>query len=395
MQFRRRLMKASQGGPPIGWVLGSVSLLLLSAHTLAGPASDSWMAVLGGPAFEESFVRQASKLLTSPLMPEKIADEGTACAAFVNAYQLSHDPRYRQRAREIADFLVANSNLAGDGSAGWGPKLSKGYGFCPDKDNFQGKDLWETTRALDCLLKVNAIAPSGSYVLLAQKVVNAWPSEERRLADGGPYAARGMRFYRKEPESCARKYVKNTNLAMGEVLYRLARESGDQRYAELGEQVLDAELWEILTRKNFGYHGAMIYVEPNDPQNQKVLEAERRKVERDAAGDIVCRSENPDRSCWNHLAFEAYELYQVQLLSGKDLSDPIWKIMSIYRTSPLGDTRRFLWRGGDTPTHITAYNCYLRNSGKAIYREECFRALDHKANSSMIFYSLIPDDLVR
>jgi hypothetical protein len=36
------------------------------------------------------------------------------------------------------------------------------------------------------------------------------------------------------------------------------------------------------------------------------------------------------------LAFEAYELYQLQLLSGRDLADPIEKIMSIYRASMLG-----------------------------------------------------------
>ena len=69
--------------------------------------------------------------------------------------------------------------------------------------------------------------------------------------------------------------------------------------------------------------------------------------------------------------------------------------MSIYRTSPLGDTQRFPWEGGDSPTQITAYNCFLRNSGKDIYGQECRRALEHQATGSMIFYSLIPDDLGR
>ena len=374
---------------------GTAFLLSICVSTLAGPESESWMGVLGGPLFEQSFVRQSAGLMKSPLAPERLADEAMACAGFVNAYEASHDLRYRQRATEIADFFVANSNLAGDGIPGWGPKLSRGYGFCPDKDNFQGKDLWETTRVLACLLKVNEIAPSPAYVEMAQKVVDNWPSEEKSLADDGPYAARGMRFYRKEPYSCARKYVKNTNIAMGEILFRLAKQSGEKRYRELGEQVLNAELWEILTRKNFGYNGAMIYVEPNDPQNRQVLKSEQAEVEKDAQGDIVCRSEKPDPSCWDHLAFEAYELYQVQLQSGQDMSDPIWKIMRIYRTSPLGDTQRFPWQGGESPTHITAYNCYMRDSGKAIYREECRRALEHNPSGSMIFYSLIPDDLVR
>ncbi len=276
--------------------------------------------------------------------------------------------------------------------------LTKAMDFALTKTIFRGKNLWDTTRALDCLLKVSEIesANSGSgYVELAKRVVDSWPSIEKRLPSEGPYASKGMLFYYKNSQSCARKYVKNTNIAMGEVLYRLAKLSGERHYSELADQVLNSELWEILTRRNFGYHGAMIYVEPDDEQNKKVLEKERTKVETDSQGNIVCRSKNPDPSCWNHLGFEAYALYQVHLLSGYDLTEPIWKIMKIYRTSPLGDTQRFDWQGPDTPTHITAYNCYMRNSGKAIYREECLRALEHKGTSSMIFYSLIPDDLVR
>jgi hypothetical protein len=381
--------------PAIAWRGSLAILLLFSVHLLAGPDSEKWTSVLGGPTFEQSFIRQSSRLENSPLTPEKMADEGMACAGFVNAYQVSHAPRYRRRAREIADYLVANSNLAGDGIPGWGPKLDEGYGFCPDKDNFQGKNLWDSTRALACLLKVSEIEPSRAYVELAERVVDHWPSEEKRLAGEEPYASQGMRFYRKEPESCARKYVKNTNIAMGEVLFRLAKQTGEKRYTELGEQVLNSELWEILTRRNFGYHGAMIYVEPNDPQNREVLKKEQKKVEKDAKGNIVCRGDPPDPSCWDHLAFEAYELYQIQLLVGRDLSDPTGKIMSIYRTSPLGDTQRFPWEGGDSPTQITAYNCFLRNSGKDIYGQECRRALEHQATGSMIFYSLIPDDLGR
>jgi len=376
-------------------ILGIALYLSLGATVAAAPEDSSWMSVLGGPPFGQAFVRQSPGLMKSPLTPDKVADEAMACAGFANAFQVSHDERYRQRAQQIADFLVANSNLAGDGMPGWGPKLSLGYGFCPDRDNYQGKDLWETTRALACLLKVNEVAPSPAYIDLAEKVVDNWPSVEKTLANDGPYAAQGMRFYRKEPESCARQYVKNTNIAMGETLYRLAKQSGESRYLEFGQQALNAEFWEILTRKNFGYHGAMIYVEPNDPQNQKVLKIEQAKVEKDAQGDIVCRSEKPDPSCWDHLAFEAYELYQVQLLSGQSATDAIWKIMRTYRTSPLGDTQRFPWQGGDSPTHITSYNCFLRNSGKAIYGEECQRALAHQTNGSMIFYSLIPDDLLR
>ena len=370
-------------------------VLVVGIPFAAKAVTDGWRRILGGAALEEAFRLQAPALLKSPLSRDRFAELGIAGAAFANAYMASGDALYSNRAKEIADFLIANADPAGDGIAGWGPKLSKGYGFCPDQDEFRGKDLWETTRALNAILKANEIVPTRSYLETARRVVDHWPSEERRLADDGPYASQGMRFYRKEPDACARKYVKNTNLAMGEVLYRLARQTGEPRYQQRAEQVLNAELWEILTRKNFGYHGAMIYHDPQDPQDQKVLAAERNKVRIDADGRIVCRNDPPDVSCWNHLAFEAYELYQVQLLSGRDLADLIWNIMSMYRTSPLGDARRFPWQGGDSPTHITAYNCYLRNSGKSVYRDECLRALQHHPKSPMIFYSLLPDDLVR
>jgi hypothetical protein len=373
----------------------TTNILIACMLTCGVSAADEWRGHLGGPIVEAAFDKQSTSLQRSPLTRERMADEAQACAAFVNAYELSRDVRYRDRAKETADFLVANANLAGDGIPGWGPKLDEGYGFCPDQDDFKSKNLWDTTRALDCLLKVGEMEPSNRvYLDVATRAIDGWPSIEKRLSNDGPYSSQGMRFYFKNAQSCARKYVKNTNIAMGEALFRLARQSGEPRYRELAEQVVNAEQWEILTRQNFGYHGAMIYVEPTDPQNQEVLKHERPRVETDGQHNIVCRSQNPDPSCWNHLAFEAYALYQVQLLSGRDLSDPIAKIMALYRASPFGDAQRFDWGGKDTPTHITAYNCYLRNSGPAVYRDECLRALEHGPRGPMIFYSLVPDDLI-
>lgn len=380
---------------PVLWLACFAMSQSIIVPLLSGQESGKWMAALGGSELAQSFRTESSRLERAPLSLDKMADEGMACAGFVNAYHLSYDLRYLQRAKEIADYLVAHAKLAGEGMPGWGPKLFEGYGFCPDTDSFRTPDLWDTTRALACLLKVNEVDPSPAYIGLAEEVVDHWPSEEKHLDHEGPYASGGMRFYRKEAETCARKYVKNTNIAMGEIIFRLAKQPGEQRYSGLAGQVLNSELWEILARKNFGYHVAMIYMEPGDLQNRQVLASEGKKVEKDADGNTVCRSDHPDPSCWDHLAFEAYELYQVQLLSGRDLSDPIGKIMRVYRTSPLGDTQRFPWDGGDSPTHITAYNCFLRNSGKPIFGQECARALEHHPTGAMIFYSLIPDDLVR
>jgi hypothetical protein len=338
------------------------------------------------PIVAELFDSQAARWLTQELTTDNMADAAQACAAFVNGFHLRHDPRFRDRAKQIADHLVANAFLAGEPEPGWGPRRDEGYGFCPDLDDFKGKNLWDTTRALDCLLKVAELDPADTtYVALARRAVDAWPSERRELPGEKP-----MRFYSKNAQACARRYVKNTNIAMGEVLYRLAKATGERSYRERADEVLDAELWEILTKKNFGYHGAMIYVEPDDAQNRVTLDKERRSVERDADGNTVCRSKRPAPPCWNHLGFEGYALYQAQLLSGRDTRAAIDRVMTVYRTSPLGDTQRFPWDGKESPTHVTAYNCYLRGAG-AIYRDECMRALSHKRSSAMIFYSLVPD----
>jgi hypothetical protein len=352
---------------------------MLPAALLLG----AWQSALGPPAIQEAFDRLAPAELSAELSREKLTDRAQACPALVNAYRLSGEAKYLEAARRTADFIVAHP--AKGEPAGWGPKLDKGYGFCPDRDDYTGKDLWDTTRALDCLLAYAAAAKDRpGYVALTRKVVDGWPSGERQ----------GMRFFSKNAEPCARRYVKNTNIAMGEVLFRLARSTGEPRYQKWAEQTLAAERWEILTRGNFGYHGAMIYEAPDDPQNKLALSEERPKVETDASGHRVCRSARPDPSCWNHLGFEAYALRQVQQASGVDQSQPIAQIMATYRTSPLGDAQRFDWGSDASPTHVTAYNCYLRDSADPRYRKECLRALAHRPASAMIFYSLIPDWLV-
>ncbi len=354
------------------------------------------ITTLGGQIFSDFFSKESAKFLEPKqkqllVSDDRFAEEAQTCSALVNAYKVTGDARFRDRAKTIADFLSANAYLAGDGTPGWGRKLTKGYGFFPDEDNFKGKDLWETTRALDCLIKYSGIdSANQTYLVLAQKVVDTWPSVEKPHPE--LHRPRLMRFYYKNANPHARRYVKNTNIAMGEALFRLGALTNNTRNLELAQQTLDAELWEILVRHNFGYHGAMIYVEPNDGNNAQILADEKQKVETDQQGNIVCHRQNPDPSCWDHIAFEAYELYQVQLLAGRDLSDPIGQIMRHFRSTPLGDTQRFDWNAHVTPTAITAYNCYIRDLSDPIYTQECLRALEHNHTGAWVFYSLVPDD---
>jgi hypothetical protein len=118
------------------------SILVVCLLSCCVNASDDWKRQLGSPVIEAAFDGQSSSLLRSALTRDRMADEAQACAGFVNAYELSRDVRYKEHAKETADFLVANAALAGDGRPGWGPKLDQGYGFCPDEDDFKGKDLW-------------------------------------------------------------------------------------------------------------------------------------------------------------------------------------------------------------------------------------------------------------
>lgn len=129
---------------------------------------------------------------------------------------------------------------------------------------------------------------------------------------------------------------------------------------------------------------------------------------------IMCRNPNPldqksGASCWDHLGFEAYDLYTIGLLiadidgaqfpvptTQADVAAATASIMAAYRTSIFGNTASFPWTltSQVSPTYVTSYNCAQRFSQDQNAMSECLNALPLAGNGGSIFYSLVPDVLV-
>jgi hypothetical protein len=220
-----------------------------------------------------------------------------------------------------------------------------------------------------------------------------------------------MRWYAKSNEPCEIRYVKNTNIVMGEQLFRAYRLTQDPKYLQAGIKVLNSQLWDILTHRNFGYDSFMIYVNKSDPIFAVIAQdRDLKKVMHTNPGQpddiIYCKNPSADSSCWNHLGFEAYDLYQIQQLiydlapalfpvpdTQAAVADAIAKTMTAYRTSVFGMTATFPWASTESKTHITAYNCAQRFSSDSLSLSECTSALENSPQGGTIFYSLVPDGI--
>jgi uncharacterized protein (TIGR03437 family) len=359
---------------------------------------------------------------------------GSACAAFINIYKLSGDPQYLTQAKQIADnFVTWNDWLVANRGAtipyqGWGPAVREAEFGCPAISNYYADDLWDTAGALRCLLKYSETDPNPagtSYFARAKKVIDAWPYVERAagnpaapaLANDGPYAAYGLRFYRKSNDPCDVRYVKNTNIAMSEQLFRVYRINQDPAYLDAATRALYAELWDVLTHSNFGYNSYMIYDDISNPIYAKTMVPENAQEVNQANGQIICKdrmSPPTDSSCWDHIGFEGFEVSVIeQLINSIDASKfPVAStvadtasatsaIMSNYHSSAFGNPAEFNWNvwlpaGLESPTYVTSYNCAQRFSSDPIFYTQCQTAFAGNPTYSMdsrgdVLYSLVPD----
>ena len=326
------------------------------------------------------------------------------CSALVNVYRLSGDRAALGQARQIADWLVRSDDyLVAHRDPqlpylGWGPETRTGYFACADVSHYHADDLWDTAAATRCLLKVAEVErePAHSpYYARARKIIDAWPYVDRQLANDGPYAAAGLRWYRKSTEPCENRYVKNTNVAMGEQLFRIWRISGAAADFERAAKVLRTQFWDVLTHHNLAYTSYMTYVDKAAEYAAQVSHNERKVVHRQDS--IHCGAK--DASCWNHLGYEGYAMFQIQQLT-RDvpglqpaIAKTVRAIMQEYQASAFGDTARFDWSSAGSVTHITAYHCAMRFEADPLYARECVAALAHKNSSATIFYSLVPESL--
>jgi uncharacterized protein (TIGR03437 family) len=411
------------------------------------PPDSNWQNLLGAdPAFAtaatkmiatEQAVAAALPLPPASGRPAAAPDweaTGSACAAFVNVYKLSGSPQYLTYAKQIADNFVAwNDWLVANRSAaipylGWGPAIREAEFGCPAIPDYYADDLWDTSGALRCLLKFSETDPNPTgttYFAHAKKVIDGWTYVDHAsgdpsapaLANNGPYAAYGLRWYRKSSDPCDVRYVKNTNIAMSEQLFRMYGITQDPNYLDAATRTLYAELWDILTQSNFGYNSYMIYDDISKPIYAQMMVPENEREVTHVNGQVLCRDDMgppADSSCFDHLGFEGFETSQIEQLinvidAGKfpvastvyDVGAATQAIMSQYHASAIGNAAQFNWAdwlaaGVESPTYVTAYNCAQRFSSDPTFYAQCLTAFGNNPTYSMdsrgdVLYSLTPD----
>ncbi len=331
------------------------------------------------------------------------------CSALVNVYRLSGDPRYLAQARQLADWLIQSNDYLvahrepGLPYLGWGPETREGYFRCPTVSGYHADDLWDTASVLRCLLKVAEVDPaqtSSKYFQRAKQIVDAWPFVEHK-SSADLYSAAGLRWYRKSNEPCENRYVKNTNIAMAEQLFRIYRMTRDPRDFDRAVKTFDTQIWDVLIRHNLAYTSYMTYLDSSEDYPAQVAHNEHKVIHTERG--IGCGEK--DVSCWNHLGYEGYAMFNIQQLTRDipasqfpvattkdDLARTIQLTMDAWHTSRFGDAEKFDWSSGESTTHVTAYNCALRYSGTS-FDHRCRIALQHRKPSGTVFYSLVPESL--
>ncbi len=411
----------------------------------------AWQALLGvDPAFEkvnDIASSEATAAMSLPQAPSAARptelptaidweSKASACSAFLNMYRISGVADHKDTAKIIADglldwngWLVKNRDPAIP-YLGWGPRERQAELNCPAVTDYRADDLSSTAAALRCLLKYSEEEPdpvNTPYFQRAKAIIDNWatvdhgPDDARApaLANDGPYAAAGLRWYRKTNDPCDAGYVKSANIAMGEQLFRIYRITKDPEYLDSAIRTLNSELWDIVTHNNFAYNSYMIYTDVSDPvYTDLIVAANEQNVEHSDKGQpedvITCKDDpNVNGSCWNGLASEGVTLSVIQLLVNdldantfpvantlRDLDSTVSRIMSKYRTSRFGNSEGFDWTGSSTPgggssTQITAHNCAQRFSTDPVFYSECVNALENNPNlaDGSILYSLVPDAL--
>jgi hypothetical protein len=332
---------------------------------------------------------------------------------YVGWYEMDARQGYFSGACAAANrFSLDPGSTRGDYHAGNGP----GDPYADPSVQYGADEAWDTAAAVRGLLKYSEIDDLGVnsvYFQRARGILEAWPFRDHASGDGNPdtpnlagdpsvYAREGMRWFLKSNEPCEVRYVKNTNLVMGEQLLRLYKLSRAPVHLDGGRKVLYSQLWEMVSHLNFGYNGFIVrdLAKPGNVY-EKIAADERSKTIETADGIVPGSTQS---SFWNHLGFEGYDLYVVQqLISGPefapgdfpvpnmdvDVASAITKTMDTWRSSPYGDPNQ--WVPGSA-THLTAYNCALRFSNDRRLTD-CKTALGNGPTGHTIFYSLVPDAL--
>ena len=218
--------------------------------------------------------------------------------------------------------------------------------------------------------------------------------EKSERTSGPTWIAGWIRMARMPRRDCA---------AMGEQLFRIFGVTGATDDVARAIKVLHTQLWDVLTRHNLAYTSYMTYLEPGYSAQAAHND---RKVRRDSEGAIRCGER--DASCWNHLGYEGYAMFNIQQLTRDiptarfpvpgtkdDIARAVRVTMDAWHGSRFGDATRFDWSGKDSATHVLAYNCAMRFSADPAFDRQCREGLRHRNSSATLFYSLAPESLFR
>jgi hypothetical protein len=169
--------------------------------------------------------------------------------------------RYVSVAMDIADYLVKHDAMSHDHQLGWGlPAAWDAFGDKVPNPAYQVY-AFQTALVSWALLDTYTITARASYFTTVERVMAAYlPHSTTSL---GPDCRSCRMFWYSTSANDAGRYVKNTNVLMGQVMALLYRISGKSAYRAYATQVYNEEVYEVVRNGNYGYLGV------NDPLYQR------------------------------------------------------------------------------------------------------------------------------
>ncbi len=183
-----------------------------------------------------------------------LAYQGDALARAARVFAAS-DParsrRYATVATQIADYLVQHDALAHDGRLGWGlPAAWDAFGDGTVNPRYQVY-AFQTALVSWALLDTYTITSDKAYLSTVERVMASYlPSSATSLGQG---CHNCRMFWYSTSANDAGRYVKNTNVLMGQVMALLYRITGKSAYRAIATEVYNEETYEIVQRGDYGY----------------------------------------------------------------------------------------------------------------------------------------------
>ena len=185
-----------------------------------------------------------------------LAYQGDALARSAQVFATS-DParsqRYLTAATAIADYLVQNDALESDGKIGWG--LPSAWDAFGDGTINPANQVYAFQTALVswALLDTYTITQNSAYLAAVESAMaNYAPSGTTSFSKGCQGC---FMFWYSTNTNDAGRYVKNTNVLMGQVEADLFRITGDPQYQAMATAIYNEEAYEVVQNGDYAYLG--------------------------------------------------------------------------------------------------------------------------------------------